>query len=234
MPVLPDTKLTTLEYFEAHCPVWTGHEVAIGLSVAAVLDLTAKTTNARKAYNAMLAARTASKNATQSWYDSYNTMSGAGRDDIKLIKAFADSQATPMTVYTLAQVDPPAPPGPSPIPGTPSNFQVSINPATGAVSLAWKCVGDGNAVYAVSRKFAGDATPTFLANVGEKKFIDTTLPAISGSAMPVAYFITCQRGAMSGATAGVTVQFGAGGGGGGFSVTENTPASMTQPMKMAA
>lgn len=234
MPVLPDTKLTQLEYFEAHNSIWTANAVAIGLTAAQMTDLTGKTASARKAYNNLLAARTAAKNATQTWYDTYTQMAGAGRDDIRLIKAFADSQANPMTVYTIAQVEPPAPPSPAPIPGTPDNFKITINPATGDLSLAWKCVGDGNAIYIVSRQFANQTSPMFLGGVGVKTFTDTTIGAISGASLPVNYFITCQRGTMSGQTASVTVRFGAGGGGGGFSMVENAPVNAEPSMKIAA
>lgn len=230
MGVLPDTKLTQLEYFEAHYPGWVVNFATIGLTTAQAGDVKTKTLAARAAYNALLAARTAAKNATQTWYDAYNTMASSGRDGIRLIKAYADSQANPMTVYTLAQVDPPAPPGPPPIPGTPDNFKVTINPANGQLSLTWKCVGDGNAVYVISRQFANEASPLFLGAVGEKKFTDTTLPAVTGASLPVSYFVTCQRGGMSGEAASVTVRFGTGGGGG-FSVVENAPVG---GMKMAA
>ena len=232
MPVLPDTKLLQLQYFEAHAPVWTGREIAIGLTVAGVADLTTKTGKARTAYNAMIAARNAAKNATQSWYDAWNIMMAVGRDDIRTIKAFADMQTNPMSVYTIAQVDPPAPPGPAPIPGTPDNFIVQINPATGDLTLKWKCIGggDGNAVYIIARQFANQTSPSFLSAVGGKTFVDTTIGTITGASLPVSYFVTCQRGLTSGQTASVTIRFGAGGGGG-FSVVENAPVA---EMKMAA
>lgn len=231
MAVLPDSKLLGLEYFEAHAPVWTGHEVALGLTVAGVVDLTSKTTKARTAYNALIAARNAAKNATQTWYDAWNTMMTVGRDDIRTIKAFADASANPMTVYTLAQVDPPAPPGPAPIPGKPDNFTVGINPDTGALTLKWKNVGDSNAVYIIARQFANETSASFLSAVGGKTFTDTTIGGITGASLPVSYFVTCQRGLTSGETASVTIRFGSGGGGGGFSVVENVAAP---EMKMAA
>ncbi|HVU64773.1 MAG TPA: hypothetical protein VHC70_12410 [Phycisphaerales bacterium] len=230
MSVLPETKIGQLEYFEAHIPIWVVAPTTIGLTSTATSLLSSRIEDARTAYNQMLAARDAAKNATQVWYDKCALMNEAGRDDIRLIKAYADSQANPMTVYTLAQVDPPAPPGPSPTPGTPDSFKVSLNPASGELTLAWKCIGDGNAVYLVSRQFASDPAPVFLGAVGAKTFTDSTLPNISGASLPVSYFITCQRGAMQGAMASVTIRFGTGGGGG-FSVIENAPIPS---VKMAA
>ena len=227
MAILTNAKLENLEYFESHLPVWTGHEVAIGLSVASVALLSGKTSGARKAYNDMLAARNAAKTATQNWYDAYNQMATLGRDDIRTIKAFADASSNPLAIYNLAQVEPPAQPGPAPTPGTPEMFNVSINPASGDLTLKWKCIGDGNAVYLVSRQFANQTAPTFVTAVGGKTFTDTTLGTITGASLPVSYFVTCQRGTMSGPTASVTVRLGSGGGGG-FSVVENPP------MKMAA
>ncbi|MCC6320486.1 MAG: hypothetical protein IT438_03500 [Phycisphaerales bacterium] len=234
MPVLPDTKLGQLEYFEVHQPVWAAAPAAaVGLTAGATTLLGTLVTNARKSYDDMLTARAAAKNATLNWYDQCALMNAAGRDDIRIIKAFADSQPNPLTVYTLAQVDPPAPPGPAPIPGTPDNFRVTINPASGELTLGWKCVGDGTAVYIVKRRFANDPSPIFLGAVGVKTFTDTSLPNITGASLPVSYFVTCQRGAMTGAMASVTIRFGAagGGGGGGFTVVENAPVGA---VKMAA
>jgi hypothetical protein len=228
MAILNDSKLQNLEYFEAHTPVWAANAVAIGLTVANTTLLAGKVTSARKAYNDMIVARNAAKNATQTWYDNYSQMAALGRDDIRTIKAFADQQANPLTVYTLAQVEPPAQPGPPPVPGTPEMFNITINPASGDLTLKWKCIGDGNAVYLISRQFANQTAPQFVTAVGGKTFTDTTLGTITGASLPVSYFVTCQRGTMSGATASVTVRLGSGGGGGGFSMVENAP------MKMAA
>ncbi|HMN40063.1 MAG TPA: hypothetical protein PKE29_04405 [Phycisphaerales bacterium] len=230
MSVLPDTKIGQLQYFEVHQPIWAAAPTTIGLTAAAMTDLATKVLNARKAYGDMLAARDAARTATSKWYDMWSLMMSAGRDDIRLIKAFADAQANPATVYNLAQVEMPAPPGPAPIPGTPDNFKVTINPATGELTLGWKCVGDGNAVYIVTRQFANEPAPRYLGAIGGKSFTDSTLPTISGVSMPVSYFVTCQRGTVSGQTASVTIRFGAGGGGG-FSMVENAPAPA---MKMAA
>lgn len=230
MAILTNAKLENLEYFESHNPVWVANAVAVGLTTSATTDLAAKITKARTAYNALIAARNAAKTATQNWYDTYGQMAALGRDDIRTIKAFADASSNPLAIYNLAQVEPPAQPGPAPTPGTPEMFTVTINPASGDLTLKWKCIGDGNAVYLVSRQFANQNAPTFVTAVGGKTFTDTTLGAITGASLPVSYFVTCQRGTMSGATASVTVRLGTGGGGG-FSVVENAPMAS---MKMAA
>ena len=58
----------------------------------------------------------------------------------------------------------------------------------------WKCVGDGNAVYVVSRQFASESSPQFLGAVGAKTFTDTTLPTITGATLPVSYFAPASAG----------------------------------------
>ncbi len=226
MAVLADSKLKQLEYFESHAPIWTAHASGVGVSDAAMVELTARTQEARGAYDALVEIRAAALSATQVWYDAWGRMADAGREDIRLIKAFAESQPNPLGVYTLAQVEPPAAAGTSPLPGTPANFKVKLNPATGALTITWKCAGgDGHPIYLVSRQLANQSAPTFLNATSEKTITDTTLGGIGGDSLPVTYFITCKRGSLTGQTASITVRLGSGGG---------ASVSAGREMKMAA
>jgi hypothetical protein len=61
MPILPDSKLAQIEFFEAHISAWTSNAVAIGLTTGLCTTLSTYTAAARAAYNAAQAARDASK-----------------------------------------------------------------------------------------------------------------------------------------------------------------------------
>ena len=69
MAVLADSKLRQLEYFESHAPIWMVHAGGVGLSGAAAAELTARTREARAAYDALVAIRAAALSATQVWYN---------------------------------------------------------------------------------------------------------------------------------------------------------------------
>ena len=218
MAVLADSKLKQLEYFESHTPIWVAAGSGLGLSDMQTAELAQRTAQARAAYGELVAIRAAAQSATQKWYDTWGRMADVGREDIRSIKAFAESRPNPLSVYTAAQVDPPATPGGAgtgPLPGTPGSFKVALNPATGALTITWKCVGgDGHAVYLVTRQYANQSAPTFLTVAPRKRVTDTSLGALETASLPVTYFITCTRGPLSGQTASITVRLGAGGAGG--------------------
>ncbi len=215
MPVLADSKLKQLEYFESHAPIWSSQGSGIGLSSGQTAELVARTAEARAAHAELVAIRAAAQSATQKWYDAWGRMADVGREDIRLIKAFAESRPNPLSVYTAAQVDPPATPGGAgtgPLPGTPTNLRVALNPATGALTIGWKCAGgDGHPIYLVTRQLASQSAPTFLTATADKRITDTTLGTLDAASLPVSYFITCKRGARSGQTASITVRVGADG-----------------------
>jgi hypothetical protein len=223
MGVLNQTRLTNLEFFEAHVPVWTAAPPpSIGLTAAQTTDLDTKTKACRTSYTALVAARSAAKNATQVFYDKYNIMLNSGRADIGLIKAYAESQTNPAAVYTAAQIPPPAAPGPGPIPTQPDNFIVGLNP-DGSIKLTWKAVGDGNTFWMVRRKLAGEGTFSFIGGSGGKSFTDLTIPAGTSS---MEYTVFGQRGTVNGPESNVlAVHFG-GGDGFSFQTLEAGPAKL--------
>ena len=60
----------------------------------------------------------------------------AGADIIRQIRTQAEVTNNP-NVYNLAQVPPPAPPSPAPLPGQPTNFTVGLT-GSGGILLTWK------------------------------------------------------------------------------------------------
>jgi hypothetical protein len=210
MGITPNSNLGKVEFYEAHLTPWTNNAAAIGLSLPEVAALTIATTDARAAYNAMIAARDAAKAATQSFYSKVSVMHsapGLGSDMIDTIKNFAQTNDDP-NVYTLAQIPPPASGGVVPPPGTPFDFRVGLR-QDGSLELKWKCnnpTGASGTVYEILRSISGGAM-AFVDNAGEKLFVDATLPPNAG---PVTYQITGVRTTVRGDPAQFTVQFGTG------------------------
>ncbi len=237
MGIVPSTRLGKIVFYEAHLAPWTTNAAGIGLTPASVTTLSTLTAAARAAFNAAESARQAARAATQNYYDKVRAMHngpGAGADMIDTIRVWAQTKNDP-NIYTLAQIPPPATPGTTPPPGTPFDFAVGLL-QSGALELKWKCAnpsGTQGTIYEVQRR-VGSGAFTFIGATGTRTFIDGTL--VSGAA-PATYQITAARSTARGNPAQFTVNFGIGGGGGGFtiaSVTEGAVVSPSAGMKMAA
>ncbi|MDQ7014102.1 MAG: hypothetical protein Q9O74_09430 [Planctomycetota bacterium] len=210
MSIVPRSRLGKVEFYEIRISPWATNAAAIGLDVGDVTALGTATGAARVAYNEMIAARTASKAATQNFYDMVSTMHsspGFGSDMIDTIKNFAQTTNDP-NVYTLAQIPGPTPPGVVGPPGTPFDFRVALL-QDGSVELKWKSsnpAGATGTVYEIFRSIDG-AAMTYVDTVGEKVFTDTTLPNGCG---PVTYRVTGVRSTVKGDPGQFTVQMGTG------------------------
>ncbi|MCL4220112.1 MAG: hypothetical protein KJZ65_01955 [Phycisphaerales bacterium] len=230
MATVPTTNLGKIEFYESHLPAWGTNAVAIGLTAGSVTSLATLTAAARTAYNAHVAAQAAARAATANYYDKVAAMHagpGAGSDMIRTIRAFAQSSNNP-NVYVLAQIPPPATPGPVPAPGTPFAFKVGLL-QNGALELKWKChnpSGASGTVYEIMRR-VGSGPFSYLDAPGQRQFVDAGVPAGAAS---VTYQITAARSTTRGNPAQFTVTFGTGAGAGTIaSVTSDAVA-----VKMAA
>lgn len=208
MSTVPTIRTGKVQFYENHVSPWATNAVAIGLTVADVTALGVDTGAARAAYNEMLAARSASKAATQNFYNMVAAMHsapGRGSDMLDAIRNYAQTTGDP-DVYTLAEVPPPADPGTVPPPGTPDSFRVSLLQDR-AIELSWKCdnpAGAAGTVYEIRRAVDGGPM-TLIDTAGERKFVDATLPANPG---PVTYRVTAIRSTLKGNPASYTVYFG--------------------------
>lgn len=231
MGIVPDNRLGKIEFYEAHISPWTTNAVAIGLTAGSVTALGTLTTNARKAFDAAEAARQAAKTATQAYYDAVRAMHsgpGAGADMIELIKNKAQTTNNP-SVYTLAQIPPPATPGTTPPPGLPFDFTVGLL-QNGALELKWKCnnpSGTQGTVYEVKRRTGTTGAFGYVGSTGVKTFTDDTVAAGSPS---VTYQVTAIRSTQRGNPGQFTVSFGVGGPG----LTIASVVEGSGNMKMAA
>jgi hypothetical protein len=235
MSVLPKNIIEQIQFCEAHNSVWAIAPTIIGVTAAQVTALTAATTAARKAYNDAQAAREASKAFTTTLHASAKTMAAQAGDLIRQIKAYAELQANPMTVYASAQIAPPAPPTPMPAPGKPTDFTVTLN-SDGSINLSWmsgESAASSGAFFAVNRKLPGQTTfvgiggaPGSTSESRRCTFTDHTVPA-SAASQGAQYIVQGFRGTRAGeASDAVTVQFGIDAGGGG--------AFTSAQLKMAA
>jgi hypothetical protein len=226
MGLIPPTINGKIELFQSKVAPWTSNAAAIGTSPTIVSDMAAKVTACNTKLAAAVAAREASKNATNDLHLAVRDLVTAGSDILKSIRAKAAQDGD--GVYVLAQIPPPATPGPVPAPGTPTDFAVAIR-GDGSLALKWKCPnppGSAGTIYQVSRQLGADGAFVMIGASGSRQFIDATLPAGAGNG-PVTYQIVAIRSTAAGAPAQFLVRFGVGGGG---SVT----ASVVSAPKLAA
>ena len=106
---------------------------------------------------------------------------------------------------------------PAPVgnPGTPTDFRVGLL-GDGSLDLKWKCknpAGCTNVVYQVWRRLGGTGALAYLGGVGQRKFVDTTIPP---GASLLTYQIQAVRSTGVGGWATFNVSFGP--------VTESMPA----------
>ncbi|QKK08818.1 MAG: hypothetical protein HND58_12050 [Planctomycetota bacterium] len=212
MGITPNSRIGKVTFYETHISPWATNALAIGLEVAEVTSLGVATGAARTAYNEMIAARAASKAATQNFYNMVEAMHsapGKGSDMIDTIKNYAQTTDDP-NVYTLAEIPPPSEPGTVPPPGTPFDFRLALQ-QNGAVELKWKCnnpAGAPGTVYEIRRSVDGGEFVT-LTTIGERTFLDETVPSTSGQ---VIYQITAIRSTLRGTPAQFNFRFGSGSG----------------------
>jgi hypothetical protein len=212
MPVVSYKDLEAIQQFENWVPVWTTNAVAIGTTAAAVTAMDLRVKAARDGYTAQQAAKMAAKTATNSFHDNVEFMRAAGADIIRQIRTQAEVTNTPH-VYNLAQVPPPAPPSPAPLPGQPTNFSVGLT-GSGGILLTWKSTNSSpstGAYFTVRRRLAGENAFTVAGGTGSKSFVDDTVPF--GTNL-VTYLVQGFKGQAAGPESEqLTVQFGVGGSG---------------------
>ncbi len=212
MATVSSKDIEAIQQFENWIPIWTTNAVAVGTSAAACTALDLKVKAARTSYSAQQAAKLAAKTATNSFHDNVELMRAAGADIIRQIRTQAEVTNNP-NVYNLAQVPPPAPPSPAPLPGQPTNFTVGLT-GSGGILLTWKSTNSSpstGAYFTVRRRLAGENTFTVAGGTGSKSFVDDTVPF--GTNM-VTYLVQGFKGQAAGPESEqLTVQFGVGGSG---------------------
>jgi hypothetical protein len=212
MSVVPKTQLEKIQWAETHAPIWIANQASIGTSVAEAAAFETKTEAARAALTAAENARDAAKNATLDLQTAIAAMDVAAQGIIKQIRAKAETTNNP-GVYALGSIPAPATPAPQGPPGTPNELAAELD-GDGSLILTWKCanpVGTQGTIYQVWRSTTGSTGEfTYIGGVGEKKFVDASVPA---GATSVCYKIQAVRSRAVGMWATFNVLFGTNEGG---------------------
>jgi hypothetical protein len=199
---------------QAHAPVWAANAANIGLTPAQAAAYSGAVAAYEAAALAQEQARQAARAATDSAAAAFNELRSLTGDRVRNIRAFAQDQEKPLTVYMLAQIPPPAAPTPVPPPAKPADLAALLDASTGELTITWKAAnprGASGTSYIVKRKLPGEAQFAFVGVSGSKRFTDETLFAGPDS---VQYTVQGQRADASGPVSDVfTVNFGRGGGG---------------------
>ena len=211
MPIVPKTVPDLLDWATAHAPEWESAAASIGLSIAQADAFRDAAQAARDSVRAAYEAEQARKSATLSSQSAVAQLREVASETLAIIKAFAENQSAPANVYAAAQIPPQKSSSPTPPPGKPVQFGVSIDD-NGYLALRWKCKNPASArgtLYEVRRKTSATSTFEFLGTTGNRKFTDTTLPAGSRG---VSYMITAVRSTRRGESGQFNVNFGVDGG----------------------
>lgn len=222
--ILPNGKIEKVQWCETHKDAWTTNSAGMGSSAATITAWAAKVVAARAKYENQKMLQQAARVATVEFHDAVADLSRSTSDIIKQVKTKASIDGN-NDAYNLAQVPPPAIPGPAPVPGTPFKLKVTLVPGEGALKLAWKCTNSGNAhgvTYQISRRTSPTGDFQYIATVGPKTFTDTTLPAGSSQ---VTYKIVAIRSTARGEAAEFTINFGVGSGGETVATVTPSPSS---------
>ncbi len=229
MPIVPDRDVDAIQFFEQHTDTWTTNATVIGLTSAQAMAVKNAAGAARTAFTAALAAREASKVATQTQKTALTLMRSVGGSAINTIRAFAESTNNP-GVYDKAMIPPPSAPTQSQPPEQATSLKAILDAATGAIKITWKAAQpEGGTSYIVTRRIGGDGDFAFLGvATGRKSFVDSTIPF---GATHIEYVVQGQRGTLTGPASSVlVVQFGASGGG----MTSTVRSVSSDGIRMAA
>ena len=135
----------------------------------------------------------------------------SARENMRIQAAALGRQISPMlTVSNQVKIDlglaVGTVPAPRPAPGTAEGFTSSVS-INGVVTTKWKSrnYGIGGTMYQVYRSINDSQDFVFLGGVGEKKFVDATIPAAATS---VTYQVQAVRSTVAGEFAEFRIQLG--------------------------
>lgn len=203
MAILPRDRLSMVQFFETHSPVWAANTAAIGLTAGQITSLASLVNAARSDYENQQSAIAAKLAATSSFHDSADVLRSFGADLIKVIKAFAESTDDP-SVYNIAQIPAPQPPTPAGPPDQPTELSATFTFPWG-IRLTWKGSVAQSAYFGVFRRLPGESTFTMIKTFKERVFDDTTLPAGVAS---VDYYVAAFRDNFQVNSTAIGLQFG--------------------------
>jgi hypothetical protein len=179
MRLLPKDKPGKILFVKTHLQPWTEHAEQIGSSPELIAQLAAATEAARLARAAQRQAINAAQAATMNYNRLVDEMAELASAVVLQVRSKA--RTTGDSVYALASLPLPKKASAIKPPGKPSDFKLEAN-QDGSVVLRWTCKNPRGAVgtmYQVRRKLGDPLSPgsfEFLGYVGEKEFVDETIP----------------------------------------------------------
>lgn len=206
--ILPRDPRQLVEFARLHAPVWQETAPEMGLSPQQIAAALTATAEGEAAWDAAYAARQASLTATQAYYSAAAKLRSALASCLATVRATSAAAGT-TNAYQAAQVPPPRTPGRSAgSPAQPTDLAYELH-SGGELRITWKCRqprGVSSVVWFVSRRLPGESAFRLVDAVGEKFFIDRTLP--SGVEL-VEYAVQGRRGGSTGPMSNtLQVQFG--------------------------
>lgn len=209
---LPSRQDEFINWVVDHGAAWTAPDVdpvKFGLTAADAAALKATGVLLRNAQTAAGNARQAAKNATLALNNAVRDARRQASDDINIIKTFAQTSDDP-GVYALAGINAPSPRSEVPAPNAPFDLVAELT-TDGSILLRWKARQvAGGVLYSVRRSIDSVNELILLDTVGEKEFLDETIPEGTRS---ITYSVQAKRGNKRSPQSGLlTVRFGREGG----------------------
>ena len=206
MRTVPKSRAGILSYYQVHADLWVQRAAELQINPQLAAEVQALTLEARQAVLQQQQARDAARSATQRYNRIIRQLSRKGGALLSRIQVRAVSNDS---VYELAMIPRRRSKSPIPPPGQPYDHTAELC-KTGALILTWKCPNDSRAegtLYNIHRQLGDDGPMSHLACVGQKKFIDDTIPP----GTPIVYYqITPRRSTGVGECATFEVKFGGG------------------------
>lgn len=197
MATLPGTIVGDIQWFEERVSSWSENAASIGLTLAQAAAIGTETGQARSAFNAANAAKTAYKDSVVIQNAEVGEMRSLGGQLITTIRAFAEQQPDTSVVYALASVPPKQSPSSVP-PVQPTDVSYDLT-NTGSIELKWKGTTAGGTVFSVVRAVQIEPGEPFgafeqVGLTGSREFLDGSIPPCCIAAQ---YVIRAFKGAFA-------------------------------------
>lgn len=208
---MADTIRDLIQFAETHQVTWGTNASILNLSSSQINTYKQLTSDARTAYNAVVAAKQALANAVLAQREAVGDLRSYNGALLRAIRSYAEQQPKPDQIYIAADIPAPRTPAPLGPPSAPFNPTAGLDLTLGGIRLSWKATqpeGMSGVVYRVERSIGQNGPWMQVGLTGEKKLTDISIP--TGTSR-VLYRIVAQRGSDSSpASPALDIRFGTG------------------------